>query len=145
MKHVLQPDHIATNKYVLAMTGLPPITFTSVGALEEEIDKVDLPDRTSASGGRTKPVEFDVKVPAHHKVEVEAMENWYEEGQDPVAVSYKKTGTLSFISISGAQQYVVTLVGVWNYKRATPEGEMNGDGEMAEITYTLCTDQVLKA
>lgn len=145
MKHVLQPDHIPTNKYVLSVAGLPPITFTSIGALEEEIDKVDLPDRTAASGGRTKPVEFDVKVPAHHEVEVAAMETWYEEGQDPVAPSYKKTATLNMISISGAVQYVVTLIGCYCFKRATPELEMNSDGEMVEITYSLCTDQILRA
>lgn len=145
MKHVLLPDHIPTNKYVLAFAGVNPITFTSVGALEEEIDKVDLPDRTSASGGRTKPIEFDVKVPAHHGVEVAAMENWLAEGQDPVSPGYKKTGTLSMISLSGALSFVGTLVGVWNFKRGTPELEMNSDGDLSEITYSLCTDQFLPA
>lgn len=145
MKHVLLPDHIPTNKYVFTVAGLPPITFTSVGALEEEIDKIDLPDRTAASGGRTKPVEFDVKVPSHHAVEIAAMEAWYEEGQDPVSPTYKKVGTLAMISLTGAQQYVATLIGIWNYKRGTPELEMNSDGELTEITYSLCTDQVIKA
>ena len=143
MKHVLLPDHIPTNKYALAVAGLGNITYTSVGALEREIDKVDLPDRTSASGGRTKPLEFEVKVPAHHLEEIALMDDWHEQGQDPVDPNYKKTGTLSMISISGLQRYVGTIVQLWVQKDATPELEMNSEGDMAEKTYTMCADDFL--
>lgn len=144
MKHVLLPDHIPTNKYALAVAQLgADITFTSVGALEREIDKVELPDRTAASGGRTKPIEFEVKVPAHHLDEIAIMDKWIEDGQDPVDPNYKRTGTLSMISISGLGRYVGTLVGLWAQKDATPELEMNSEGDMAEKTYTMCCDDFL--
>ena len=140
MKHVLLPDHMPVNKYELAVAGIPTITFTTVGALEEELDKIDLPDRTAASGGRAKPVEFDVKVPMHHVEEIAAMEAWYEEGQDPVSPGYQKTGALSNLSLSGLSRFMTTLYKLWVFKRATPELDMNNDGDMAEKTYTMCAN-----
>lgn len=144
MKHVLLPDHIPTNKYSFVVAGLGgTITATSVGALEREIDKVELPDRTAASGGRTKPIEFEIKVPAHHLEEIALMDNWLEQAQDPVDPNYKKTGTLSMISISGLQRYVGTLIQLWAQKDATPELEMASEGDLAEKTYTMCCDDFL--
>jgi len=117
MKHVLQADHMPVNKYELAVAGIPTITFTSVGALERELDKIDLPDRTSASGGRSKPIEFDVKVPLHHLEEIAAMDNWVSEGEDPVTPGYRKTGALSFVSLSGLKRYMTTLYNLWTFQR----------------------------
>lgn len=144
MKHILQPDHIPTNKFTLVVAGLgTTITFTSVGSFEREIDKVDLPDRTAASGGRTKPIEFEVKVPTHHLIEISEMDRWHEEGQDPVSPTYKKAGTVMMTSISGVQQYVGTLLGLWVSKDSTPELEMNAEGDMSEKTYTLSADDFM--
>ena len=53
MKGVIQPNHIPMNNFVLQVIGLPDIVFTEVGDISEIIDKVDLPDRTRASGGRS--------------------------------------------------------------------------------------------
>lgn len=143
LKFVIQPDHIPVNNYQLLITGLAPITFVSIGALEKEMDKVDLPDRTTASTGRTKPGETEVKVPAHHTVEVAQMEAWFQEGKDPITPTYKKTGSLTMISGSRLINKQLTLIGAWVYKGGTPDLEMNDDGEMAVMTYTLCWDDIL--
>lgn len=143
LKFVIQPDHIPVNNYRLQVVGLQPITFTSIGALEKEIDSVDLPDRTSASTGRTKNGETEVKVPEHHLVEVQQMETWYQEGKDPVSPTYKKTGTLTVYSGTTLIQKTYTLIGCYISKGATPDREMNDDGEMAVLTYTLKWDDII--
>lgn len=141
-KFVIQDDHLPVNNYTLTINGLPPITFTSVGALEKEIEWVELADKTQASTGRVKPGEVEVKVPAHHTTEVAAMEVWSEEGQDPIVPGYKKSGSLSFFSGSLLRRLNVTIIGAFVCKAATPEGEMANEGEMAELTYTLKWDHL---
>ncbi|NIY18207.1 MAG: hypothetical protein GWM98_26755 [Nitrospinaceae bacterium] len=143
LKFAIQPDHIPVNNYRLIINGLQPITFVSIGALEKEMDKVDLPDRTTASTGRTKPGETEVKVPAHHQIEVQQLESWFVEGKDPISPTYKKTGTLTMYSGTRLTTSVMTLIGAWISKGATPDLEMNDDGEMAVLTYTLCWDDIL--
>jgi hypothetical protein len=140
LKFVIQPDHITVNNYRLLVSGLPPITFVSVGSLEKELDCVDLPDRTQASTGRTKPGEVEVKVPAHHLTEVAAMAEWIQESSDPVSPTYKKTATLVSYSGTGLIQQTLTLIGLFAYKDVTPDLEMDNDGDMADRTYTLKWD-----
>lgn len=141
-KFVVQEDHIPVNNYTLTINGLPPITFTSVGALEQEIEWVELPDKTQASTGRSKPGEVEVKIPAHHSIEVAAMETWSIEGQDPITPGYKKSGNLSFYSGTLLRVLNVTIIGAFICKGATPEGEMANEGEMAELTYTMKWDKL---
>jgi hypothetical protein len=143
LKYAIQPDHIPVNNYRLLINGLQPITFTSVGALEKELDTVELPDRTTASTGRTKPGETEVKVPAHHTVEVQQMESWYREGKDPISPTYKKVATLEAYSGSRLITNTYTLIGAYVSKGATPDREMNDDGEMDVLTYTIKWDDVL--
>lgn len=142
MKGVIAPDHIPKNKYQLLVSGLPPITFTAVGGLEEELETVDLPDRTRASGGNTKPVEFTVRMPTHHVTERIAMENWYAECQDPVLPTYKKVGTLVKQSISSLATVAYILQGLFVSKRATQDLEMENEGELDEIEWTMSADQI---
>jgi hypothetical protein len=143
MKGALQGDHIPLNKYQLIVLGMPELTFTEIGGLEEELETVDLPDRTVASGGQTKPVEFTAMLPAHHMVQQAAMELWFKEGQDPVLSTYKKTGTLMLKSISGNTIRTYSLLGLFVSKRATPDLEMANEGEMAGIEWTFKADQML--
>jgi len=143
LKGVLLEDHIPLSNYELAIAGIVPIIFTSVGAIELELDTVDLPDRTKASGGRTKPGEIEVKVPLHHVVEIAAMDTWLEEGQDPVLPTYKKVGTLSGLSLSGLITQTFTMIGLFNRKKMTPEFVMENDGELSENTYSLSWDDIL--
>lgn len=141
-KHVIQPDHIPVNNYRLVINGLQPITFVSIGALEKELDTVELPDRTQASTGRTKPGETEVKVPAHHTIEVAQMDSWYQEAQDPITPTYKKVGTLTLISGTRLINKVVTMIGTFVSKGGTPDLEMNDDGEMAVMAYNLKWDDL---
>lgn len=142
MKGVLAPDHIPRNKYQLLIAGMPPITFTFVSGLEEELEAVDLPDRTKASGGNTKPIEFTARMPTHHVTERIAMENWFAQCQDPVLPSYKKIGTLVKQSISSLASVSYVLQGLFLTKRGTQDQEMENEGELDEIEWTMSADRI---
>ena len=143
LKFVIQPDPVLINNFRLDIVGLPSITFTAVGALEQETDKVELPDRTTTSGGRDKPGEAEISVPAHHAVEIAAMNAWRQEAKDPISPLFKKVGTLTAWGGALTTQLVKTIMGAWLSKDGTPDFEMTDDGEMAVIKYTLCWDQLL--
>jgi hypothetical protein len=143
MKGQIQPDHIPLNKAQLIVLGLPDLTLTSISGIEEELEVIDLPDRTKASGGRTMAVEFDVTLPLHHTVQFAAMMAWYQEGQDPVLPTYKKPATLLMPSISGNTTRSFTLVNAFIGKFALPDTEMSNEGEMAEATFTIHADDIL--
>jgi hypothetical protein len=142
MKGVIAPDHVPVNNYQMIVNGLPPLVFTEVSGIEDELEKVDLPDRTTASGGNRKSTEVTVKLPAHHVVMRQAMENWYKEGQDPVSPTYKKNATYILTSLSRLQAISYRLTGVWVSGRTLPDGEMENEGEMAVIEYTLTVDDI---
>lgn len=146
LKGQIASGHIPKNKYQLQIIGLPVITFTSVGSLEEEIEKVDLPDRTAASGGQKKALTTTVKVPSHHTIQILAMEAWFKSGQDPVAPTYKKSGVLVQRTIhSAASRRTYMLSGVWCMKRTTPELSLANEGEQSEVEYQLSIDQITLA
>jgi hypothetical protein len=142
MKGKVQADHMPVNKYSLFIVGMPPIMFTKVSGIEEELQTVDLPDRTSASGGHTAPVEFTAESMMHHSVERYALELWYKEGQDPVSPLYKKVGTLIHHSLTGDKLATYTLIGCFVKKRKLPDLEMANEGEPAVIEWTFKADQV---
>jgi hypothetical protein len=143
IKGAIDADHIPLNKYKLVVVGLPEITFTKVSGMEVELEAVDLPDRTRASGGQTKAVEFTATVPLHHVTEMAAMELWFTQSQDPVAPGYKKAATLQRTSVSGAIIAQRSLVGVFPTKRKDPDNEMANEGELAEVEWTLSVDEVI--
>lgn len=143
LKASLKPDHIPVNKYTLSIVGILPLTFTSISGLEEEIDTVELPDRTKATGGNTKPVEITLMQPLHHTAEYLAMEAWFLEAQDPVTSTYKKVATLTLQSGTGAIRRTYTLLGCWVSKRKTPDLEMENEGELAAVEWTMQIDQVI--
>lgn len=143
LKFAIEPDHIPVNNYSLIINGLQPITFVTVGALEKELDTVDLPDRTTASTGRTKAGETEVTVPAHHTVQVQQMESWFVEGKDPISPTYRKVATLTMFSGTRLITKVFTLVQCYVSKGGTPDLEMTNDGEMAVMKYTIKWDDIL--
>lgn len=145
MKGVIQSNHIPKNNYELQVNGLPPITFTEVGDISEVIDKVDLPDRTRASGGTKQAGDFPVMVPSHHDVEVAAMESWYKEGQDPVAPTYKKSGTLLKKGLDGTVIRSYIFSGLWVSERNMTAMSLENEGEMDAIEYLLNFDDILPA
>lgn len=141
-KFVILPDPIQVSNYRLQVVGLPPLTPTSIGGLERELDSADLPDNTTVSGGRTKAGEFEMKIPLHHAVEVAAMRTWFAEGQDPITPTYKKVGTLTIESGSKLNLMTVTIVGLRPTKLALPDLEMKNEGEMAELTCSMKYDDL---
>jgi len=143
VKGAIKEDHIPINKYELVVLGLPPITFTSVTGLEDEIQTTDLPDRTRATGGNRGPTELVARHPLHHTGDRAAMEIWFRESQDPVTPTYKKPGYLSMKSISGQTVVTYPLIGMFPTKRVIPDLEMENEGEMAQLEWTISADDVL--
>lgn len=143
MKGVIDTDHIPLNKYRLQFLGIPELTPVEISGLEDELETTDLPDRTRASGGNRGMSEFTVMLPMHHTVEQAALETWFLESQDPVAGTYKKSGTLIMETISGTADRSYTLVGVFPTKRVLPDLELANEGEMASVEWTLSVDDII--
>jgi hypothetical protein len=144
MKGIILPDHIPVNNYQMIVVGGPPIiTFTSIDGLEEELETVDLPDRTVASGGNTKSMEFTAQHPKHHTVEDAFLESWFLMSQDPVLPVYKKAATLLIQSISRLQTRTYNLIGLFPSKRKTADLEMNNEGELNVTEWTFKCDRLI--
>jgi len=142
MKGVIDPDHIPVNNYELRVPGLPTLLFTAISGVEEELDAVDMPDRTKVSGGHTKVIEFTATQPLHHKTQVDAMNRWWKDSQDPVAVDYKKNATLVLKSISGLVIKNILYNGIFPTKRKMPDFAMDNEGEEATIEWTFGGDSM---
>lgn len=145
LKNKLQPDHAAVNAYELLVEGLPPITFTKVSGMEDETETTDLPDRTSASGGQSKPFDVTAEMPIHHSAEMAALENWLQEGRDPVQPTYKKTGTMVYKTISGNVAKAYTMIGMQCKKQKLPDSEMENEGEVSLCEWTFRVDEKIPA
>lgn len=142
LKGIIQADHIPVNKYQLLVVGVQTLTPIKISGIEEELETVDLPDRTKASGGQTKAGSFTVTFAEHHKAEIDALEKWYSDSTDPVSPTYKKPATLVQQSISNRQTRSWSVVGLFPMKRKLPDLEMKNDGDMAEIEYTFSFDDI---
>ncbi len=142
MKGLIKENHIPLNNYRLMVLGLG-FTITELSGIEEEIQVVDLPDRTKASGGTRPPIEFTINTPMHHLTEQVLLESWYKEAQDPVLSSYKKVGTLLMFSNTGDIRRSFTLTGLFIFKRTLPDMSMENEGEMAGVEWTLSADDII--
>ncbi len=142
MKQVLQPDHLPRNNFQLRATGVTDLTLIEMSGIEEEIESIELPDRTFASGGHTKPFEFTFSIPAHHAAEVAAVKAWYEEGQEPVSPQYKKPAVLILKSISGLATLSYVIEGMHLCKWKTSDNEASNEGEMHMIEVTAKGDRL---
>jgi len=143
LKGIIQPDHASLNQFELFVVGLPRIVFITVSGISEELQIVDMPDRTKASGGQTNPVEFTAQTMMHHLVERLALEAWYKEGQDPVTSTYKKVATLINKSIQGNVKATFTLPGCFIYQRNLPDYDKANEGEPAMIEWGFSADDIL--
>jgi len=145
IKQVLQENRIPVNRYQLIIQpfNVPEVTLVSISGLEEELDAPELPDRTVRSGGRSKPVEFDIMQPTHHDLEVAAMETWYTQCKLALP-GYLRLGMLTLFDEAGLlPRRRRTLPNIWLKKRAESDLEMENEGEMHVITWTCQTDQVI--
>jgi hypothetical protein len=143
MKGKIQENHIPKNSYELQIIGLPVITFIEVSDIPEELDVVDMPDRTKASGGNTKAGEFTAIAPSHHDVEVAAMEAWYKEGQDPVSATYKKAGVLIKKSLSGEVARTYTFTGLFVTGRTLQSLSLENEGELDAMEWAFSFDDIM--
>ena len=143
MKGAVKADQIGLNKYELIIIGLPPLTFTAISGIEDELETPTMPDRTIRSGGNKGPVEFTADLPAHHLEQQAAMEAWFLECQDPVSPTYLKVATLLMISATGNIVKSFTLMQALCGKRATPDLEMENEGELAVITWTIKASEMI--
>jgi len=137
VKGEILPDHMPVNKFQLLVAGLPPLLFTEIAGLEEELETTDLPDRTVSSGGNTLPIEWTAMHPLHHSVEEAALELWYREGKDPVSPTYKKDATLLIFSNTGLVIKTYALPGTFISKRVVPDLDKSNEGEMAANEWTF--------
>lgn len=138
MKGAIQEGHIPVNNFVLLVLGMVPFTLTKLSGIEKELEVVDLPDRTKASGGQTKAGTFTMMLPLHHTLEVAAMQKWFKDSQDPVQPGYRKTATLTMSPVvlnEVGKSY--TILGLFPVKEKLPDLEMKNEGEMAEVEYTM--------
>ncbi len=143
LKGIIQPNHAPLNNFEVFILGLPPIVFITVAGLEEELETVDLPDRTTASGGNTKPVEWTGTTMLHHTVERLALEAWFKEGQDSVTSTYKKIGTLLSRGIQNNVHATYTLPGLYIMKRVIPDFDKANEGEPAMLEWTFKADDII--
>lgn len=143
MKQILSPDHIPVNNYDLIIPGGPLlIRFTEVSGFEEELDKVELPDRTFASGGNTKAFEFTAMHPKHHLAEDAFLESWFKLSVEGIP-GYKRTGTLMVKSVSGIQVRTYTTIGIFPFKRKTADLSMENEGELNVTEWSFSVDDLI--
>ncbi len=145
-KGVIKGDHIPLNKFELAMLNrglLTRFTAIRISGIEEELDHVDLPDRTTRSGGRTKPGTIEMDLPMHDLLAQGIMEEWFAGSQDPVDPGYLRPCTAIFPSLTGQTIATYSLIEVFPIKRGVPQFEMGNEGEMAIVTWTLAYSDVI--
>lgn len=143
LKNKIQPNHIPLNKFDLIVVGGPVLTPVSISGIEEELEVVDLPDRTVASGGNTKAIEFDMGLPMHHIVEQAFMESWFVDAQNQLP-GHRKSGSLIHKAVSPiALGRTYTLIDLMPSKRALPDLEMVNEGEVAVVVWTMKGNQIL--
>lgn len=139
-KGTLQPDHMPVNKFEFNLVGMPTIDWATVSGMEEELDVVDLPDKTQASGGNTTPVELTATHPVHHKAQSVALEGWWSACQDPVSPSYKKVGYYKMFSLSDQITRTWPLLNIFMTGRTLPDGDSENEGEIALAEYTFSAE-----
>jgi len=143
MKGMILPDHIPVNNYELIVVGGPPIlTFVTFDGIPEELETVDLPDRTVASGGNTKSFETAATHPTHHAVENAYLEAWFLAAQNGVP-GYKRAATLLKKSVSGLVTKSYNLIGMFPSMRETADQEMENEGDLDVTAWTFKGDRII--
>ena len=142
MKGRIKADPINVNNFSLKIDGVFEVFPVEVTGIEKENPKIDLPDFTTAPGGRTKSGEFVVKIPAHHKLEVVYMNAWAKMAEGKQLPTAKVPCVYKMKSGTENNSLTAALEGVWCSKTKLPDGEMKNEGEMAILEYTCYFDNV---
>lgn len=143
MKGEIQPNVITVNRYTLSILGIVDLTPVTITGIEDELETSKLPDRTVASNGQRKSTTFTMGLPAHHELEILAMEAWFIEGQDPITPTYKKTVSLTLTAITGTGSRNYTMTGVFPMKRGIPALALADEGTMAVLEWAMSVDNIL--
>ncbi len=143
IKNVIPENRVPVNKYALIVQpGVGEITLTSIGGLEEELDAPELPDRTVRSGGRAKPGSTDIVQPMHITAEVALMEAWYALCKLSLPGYLKLAVLIQFDESGLVPTKRWTLPNVWLMKRLHTDSELENDGDMSTITWTMSYDEI---
>ena len=143
LKGKILKDVISGNNFVL-LVGAKAILCTNISSIEETLQTIDLPDGTTASGGRTEVSEFSITVPAHHEVDVAFMDHWMRNGKSPVVPGAYRTVVVKGNANSGGPGRTDTCFGTHVVGRSSSEYSMEDGGtSMTTIEYTLRCDNVV--
>lgn len=144
IKGTIGTDHFPKNNFLVQVSGIATdLTVISIGDLEQELETATLSDRRVVSGGNTKAFEFDMVMPSHHLIEQKAMEVWWRDSQQPVALDYKKPVTITMFSNSGTVVKSWGLAGVFTKKRHQTGFDMENEGEDGRATWTMSCDEIV--
>lgn len=144
MQSVFLPDHIPVNNYeLIVLPGPAKLECVTISGLEEEIEMIELPDRTRASGGNVKPFSFTISHPKHHIIEDAFMEQWFQSATQPILPGYKRPGSLIIRSVSNLIIRTFNMIGMWPSKRTTPDLDMNNEGELYVTEWEINCDRII--
>ena len=142
-KGAIQPNHIPVNKFRLDILGQPSILFVTISGLEDETEKIILPDRTVASLGNTPAKVFTATIFEHHTIELAFLRVWIQEGKHPVTKFYKKPGVLTKGNVAGKAISIRTMIGMWPFLEKDADLNLANKGDPAMVTFTFSYDKVI--
>jgi hypothetical protein len=114
-----------------------------VSGIEQELETVELPDKTVVTSGRLGVTEFTIKMPAHESTAMAAMDAWWKlcYGTN-TTLGYKKDATLTLLDTYGDSKSTWAISGLFPTKRSLPELNAASEGEMAMAEWTFKADDV---
>lgn len=139
-KGVIAPDEFSIGKAKLLIAGVPVIVLTSMKGIKSDTESADLPDGTSVSGGRTKPADFTITVPAHHTSDVAFLEKLRAKALDPIQPDYKQDWTILFFSKTGMKFKGWNIKDCWVAGENIPDEDLSKPADMAEIEFSVKFD-----
>jgi hypothetical protein len=155
LKGRIPGGHIALNNFELLIGAPVPYPgkpcITKISGIKEILEHVELPDRTKAPTGQTKPGNFKISFPLHDVPTRLYFEEWINACKAPVSPLSKRSGTVVMYSIyagslfgaiTGSATYGLSGLFIEEADRMPKEFDMKNEGEMAEIELTLSFDNV---
>lgn len=141
-KGTVRPGAALANAFELAIPLIGSVTFTRIGALEQNLTTVVMADQTAQTTGKVEPVETEVEQYAHHGSEVLALDAWYAACKAGTP-GHKTQAVLHMRGADNAPVKSFLLDGVLCKGRTIPEHDAAGDGEGQRFTWKLIIDNVI--
>ena len=137
-------DHIPVNNFEMIIGGGTRILFVTVSGLEQEVEKVTLPNRTTVSGGNTPSKEFTATMFEHHTVELNFMRQWMKDSLAAKIDVYKKNVTLIKKTVSGNVPAGITrqLNGVFVFNEKDADLDLSNEGDPAMVEFSFSFDAI---